>query len=230
MAVAASLQSVLGNKATAKDAAALVSLWGLERKLQDLLLNRGVPVTATSLPLKTMVITFPFLDLLSQLKQKDATTKLDAKVVKKVAGIMVDTIVHCNAASAVAGINLFDNVLWFNQELMSEALWYAVAVPAYLGGGLAESTKDGLEAVAKILADAQKKAEYRADQLCELLPPPEVKKPKSTKTPSKDKKKGAKEDKTSASEKSKSETEEQVQKDSKAEKNAEESDTNTVKK
>ena len=60
---------------------------------------------------------------------------------------------------------------------MTEALWYAVAVPAYLGGALAESTKEGLEAVAKTLADAQKKAEYRADQLCLLLPPPEVKKP-----------------------------------------------------
>lgn len=142
---------------------------------------------------------------------------------------MVDTIVHCNAASAVAGINLFDNVLWFNQELMSDALWYAVAVPAYLGGGLAESTKDGLDAVAKILADAQKKAEYRADQLCELLPPPEVKKLKATKTAAKDKKKGE-EDKTSASGKSQSEVEKQAKKNSKAEKNAEESDTNTVKK
>lgn len=177
MAVASSLKSVLGKKATAKDAAALVSLWGLERKLQDLLLNRGVPVAATSLPLKTMVVTLPFLDLVPQLKRADAAAKVDTKTVKKVAGIMVDTIVHSKAAGTVAGINIFDNVLWFNQELMTEALWYAVAVPAYLGGTLAESTKEGLGAVAKTLADAQKKAEYRADQLCLLLPLPEVKKP-----------------------------------------------------
>lgn len=177
MAVASSLKSVLGKKATAKDAAALVSLWGLERKLQDLLLNRGVPVAATSLPLKTMVVTLPFLDLVPQLKRADAAAKVDTKTVKKVAGIMVDTIVHSKAAGTVAGINIFDNVLWFNQELMTEALWYAVAVPAYLGGTLAESTKEGLGAVAKTLADAQKKAEYRADQLCLLLSLPEVKKP-----------------------------------------------------
>ena len=175
--MASSLKSVLGKKATAKDAAALVSLWGLERKLQDLLLNRGVPVAATSLPLKTMVVTLPFLDLVPQLKRADAAAKVDTKTVKKVAGIMVDTIVHSKAAGTVAGINIFDNVLWFNQELMTEALWYAVAVPAYLGGTLAESTKEGLGAVAKTLADAQKKAEYRADQLCLLLPLPEVKKP-----------------------------------------------------
>jgi hypothetical protein len=186
MAVAASLQSVLGKKATAKDTAALVALWGLERKLQDLLLNRGIPVAATSVPLKTMVVTLPFLDLLSQLKEAD-TSKLDIKAVKKVAGIMVDTIVHNKEASVVAGVNLFDNVLWFNQELMSEALWYAIAVPAFIGSGLDESTKEGLETVAKTLATAQKKAEYQADQLCELLPPPEVKKPKSSKSSSKEK-------------------------------------------
>ena len=143
---------------------------------------------------------------------------------------MVDTIVHSKAAGAVAGINLFDNVLWFNHELMSDALWYAVAVSAYLGGGLAASIKEGLEAVAKILADAQKKAEYRADQLCELLPPPEVKKPKATKATSKDKQEEEKEDKTSATEKSKAKVEQQAKKDSKAEKKAEESDTKTVKK
>ena len=124
-----------------------------------------------------MVVTLPLVDLVAQLKKADATAKVDDKAVKKVAGIMVDTIVHSKAAGAVAGINLFDNVLWFNQELMTEALWYAVAVPAYLGDGLAESTKEGLEAVEKMLATAQKKAEYRADQLCVLLPPPEVKKP-----------------------------------------------------
>ena len=230
MAVVASLQSVLGNKATAKDAAALVSLWGLERKLQDLLLNRGVPVAATSLPLKTMVVVLPFMDLLNQLKQDNATGKLDDKAVKKVAGIMVNTIVHSKAAGAVAGINLFDNVLWFNHELMSDALWYAVAVSAYLGGGLTASIKEGLEAVAKILADAQKKAEYRADQLCEILPPPEVKKPKATKATSKDKQEEEKEDKTSATEKSKAKVEQQAKKDSKAEKKAEESDTKIVKK
>ena len=187
MAVASSLQSVLGKKATAENAAALISQWGLERKLQDLLLNRGIPVAATSLPLKTMVVTLPFLDLLPQLKRADTTAKVDAKTVKKVAGIMVDTIVHSKAASAVAGINLFDNVLWFNQELMSEALWYAVAVPAFIGGGLGESTSDGLEAVAKTLATAQKKAEYRADQLCEILPPPVVEKSKGAKVSSKKK-------------------------------------------
>ena len=227
LAVAASLQSVLGKKATAKDTAALVSLWGLERKLQDLLLNRGIPVAATSLPLKTMVVVLPFLDLLPQLKQADTTTKPDAKAVKKVAGIMVDTIVHSKAAGAVAGVNLFDNVLWFNQELMSEALWYAVAVPAFIGGGLDESTKEALEAVAKALATAQKKAEYQADQLCELLPLPKVKKPKSGKAASKAKlaagEKGAKGKETKK-------TAETKLPDSKAEKKADDSDSKKVKK
>ena len=226
MAVAASLQSVLGSKATAKDAAALVSLWGLERKLQDLLLNRGVPVAATSLPLKTMVVTFPSLDLLSQLKASD-TSKLDTKAVKKVAGIMVDTIVHSKEASVVAGVNLFDNVLWFNQELMSEALWYAVAVPAFIGGGLGESTKDGLEAVAKTLATAQKKAEYRADQLCKLLPPPVVEKSKVTKASSKKKPEA---EKNTIQSKGAKKTATVKKADSKTEKKADESSPKKVKK
>lgn len=198
MAVAFSLCQVLGSKATSADAAALISLWGLERKLQDLLLNEGVPVAATATPLKTIVTTLPFCGLLSKLrpsagrasddaavreaKSATAGVKVDTKTIKAVAGIMVDTIVKCKDAGAVAGINSFDNVLWFNQELMSEALWYAVATPAFIGGGLAGTTSSGLESVSKTLVTAQRKSRYRADELCRLLPPPSVKKSRFAKT------------------------------------------------
>lgn len=195
MAVASSLQSVIGSKASASQGAALISLWGLERKLQDLLLNEGVPVAATASPLKTIVTTLPFCDLLSKLRPDASKTgesavratataglRVDAKTVKAVAGIMVDTIVKCKDAGAVAGINSFDNVLWFNQELMSEALWYAVAVPAFIGGGLSDAASSGLESVSKTLATAQKKSQYRADELCRLLPSPLARESKVTKT------------------------------------------------
>jgi len=195
MAVASSLQSVIGSKASASQGAALISLWGLERKLQDLLLNEGVPVAATASPLKTIVTTLPFCDLLSKLRPgvgktvesavratETAGLRVDSKTVKAVAGIMVDTIVKCKDAWAVAGINSFDNVLWFNQELMSEALWYAVAVPAFIGGGLSDAASSGLESVSKTLATAQKKSQYRADELCRLLPSPLARESKVTKT------------------------------------------------
>ena len=199
MAVAHSLQLVLGDKAAAKDGAALVALWGLERKLQDVLLNEGVPVADTAIPLKTMVMALPFCDLMDELggteksakaavaaeksvetadeKQAAKTpAKAETKKVRLVAGSMVDAIVTGTEAGAVAGVNSFDNVLWFNEERMTEALWYAVAVPAFLGGGLDGSRKEaGLEAVAKTLAAGQKKAQYRADELCKLLPPPVAK-------------------------------------------------------
>ena len=199
MMVAFSLRQVLGSKATASQAAALISLWGLERKLQDLLLNEGVPVAATAIPLKTIVLTLSFCDLLTKLKPAKTTAatgtsatsetakksakagaevKVDAKAVKAVAGIMVDAIVAGKDAREVAGVNLYDNILWFNEEKMEDALWFAVAIPAFLGGGLDGGWQEaGLEAVDKSLAAAQKKSQYRADQLCRLLPPPVVKKP-----------------------------------------------------
>ena len=199
MMVAYSLRQVLGTKATASQAAALISLWGLERKLQDLLLNEGVPVAATALPLKTTVLALSFCDLLAKLKPAKTTAatetsavpetakklakagaevKVDAKAVKAVAGIMVDAIVAGKDAREVAGVNLYDNILWFNEEKMEDALWFAVAIPAFLGGGLDGGWQEaGLEAVDKALAAAQKKSQYRADQLCRLLPPPVVKKP-----------------------------------------------------
>ena len=91
---------------------------------------------------------------------------------------MVDAIVAGKDAREVAGVNLYDNILWFNEEKMEDALWFAVAIPAFLGGGLDGGWQEaGLEAVDKSLAAAQKKSQYRADQLCRLLPPPVVKKP-----------------------------------------------------
>lgn len=204
MMVAFSLRQVLGNKATASQAAALISQWGLERKLQDLLLNEGVPVSATAIPLKTTVLALSFCDLLAQLKEpakaasttkkqaaaadkdmvakkptKDAAEiKVDTKAVKAVAGIMVDAIVAGKDARELAGVNHYDNVLWFNEEKMSDALWFAVAIPALLGGGLDGGWQEaGLEAVDKTLSAAQKKSQYRADELCRLLPPPVATKP-----------------------------------------------------
>ncbi len=197
MAVARSLQLVLGDKATARQCADLISLWGLERKLQDLLLNENAPVAATSVPLKTMVLALPFCDLLTKLKpaagkaapgdkaesgEKTAVTerteiKVEAKTVKLVAGAMVEAIVAGKEAAAVAGVNSFDGVLWFNEEKMDDALWFAVAIPALLGGGLDGGVQEaGLEAVAKALSAAQKKSQYRADELLRLLPSPVVKK------------------------------------------------------
>lgn len=204
MMVAFSLRQVLGSKATASQSAALISLWGLERKLQDLLLNEGIPVSATAVPLKAVVLSLPFCDLLPKLKPaagkalapqtaerpdkaesggklavtERAEIKVDAKAVKTVAGIMVEAIVAGKDAAAVAGVNSFDGVLWFNEEKMDDALWFAVAVPALLGGGLDDGVQEaGLGAVAQTLTTAQKKSQYRADELCRLLPPPVVKKP-----------------------------------------------------
>lgn len=172
-----SLRDVLGNKATAQNAADLIAKWGLERKLQDILLNENIPTSQTYVPVRTILSSIPFCDAIASLKA-DSSGKVPQKLLKETAGVVADKLVHAPTAAITAGVNNFDNILWFNDERMADAVWYSVAVPAIMNVTTA-SDYPNLETVLALLTAAQKKAEYRAETFVEFLPLPVVKTPKT---------------------------------------------------
>ena len=187
-----SIRDVLGNKASAMDASALIEKWGLERKLQDILLNENIPSSETYVPLKTILSSVAYIDCLEKIKEDDSAKSFD-KILKDVTGIIASKIVSGKDARIIAGVNNFDNVLWFNSERMSDAVWYAVVVPAIMESKI---KSDVLEKILALFVAAQEKSEYRADVFTELLPAPVVKTTKTTKTTKSKTEKGVKKEKT----------------------------------
>ena len=180
-----SIKDVLGDKATAADTAALIARWGLERKLQDMLLNENIPVSDTYVPLRSILAALPYSDVIKAVKTPSEAT-VSSAAVKAAAGTIAQSVVYNPAAAVTAGVNEFNNVLWFNEERMTDTLWFAVVVPAVMNADVALYPL--LETLLALFIAAQKKSEYRADVFAELLPAPAVKarKTASKKTGKKD--------------------------------------------
>ena len=98
-------------------------------------------------------------------------------MLKENAGVIVEKIVKSKNAGLIAGVNNFDNILWFNDEKMTDALWYAVSVSAILNAKT--SVYPQLETILALLIASQKKSEYKADIFMELLPAPVAKEKKT---------------------------------------------------
>ncbi|AEE17648.1 alpha-amylase family glycosyl hydrolase [Treponema brennaborense] len=163
-------KDVLGSKATAGSAADLIELWGLERKLQDLLMNENVPAADSFVPLKTILSVLRVCDIAAAVPLNEAG-EATPKAIKAAAGTVADHIVHGKYAPLTAGTNSFDNVLWFNAERMTDTVWYAISVPAFFAAG--DVSVSLLAKLSALLSGAQVKAEYRAAAFTELLPLPE---------------------------------------------------------
>lgn len=169
------LRLILGSKATAKNTADLISLWGLDRKLRDILLGEGISVATSYIPLRNSLCVLPFIDVLENMKtakktEKDEEEKISPKVVKECAALLMHSIVTSSDAALIAGVNVFDNIVWFNDEKMADAMWFGTVVPAVIGS--LEDKHALLEAMYKELMTAKKKAEYKVDNLTTLLPLP----------------------------------------------------------
>lgn len=169
------LRLILGSKATAKNTADLISLWGLDRKLRDILLGEGISVATSYIPLRSILCVLPFIDVLENMKtakktEKDEEEKISPKVVKEYAALLMHSIVTSSDAALIAGVNVFDNIVWFNDEKMADAMWFGTVVPAVIGS--LEDKYALLEAMYKALMAAKKKAEYKVDNLTTLLPLP----------------------------------------------------------
>lgn len=201
-----SIKDVLGDKATAVDTAALIARWGLERKLQDMLLNENIPVTDTYVPLRSILAALPYSDVIKAVKTPSEAT-VSSAAVKAAAGTIAQSVVYNPAAAVTAGVNEFNNVLWFNEERMTDTLWFAVVVPAVMNADVSRYLL--LETLLALFTAAQKKSEYRADVFAELLPAPVVKAKKtaSKKTRAKEPVKTGSETKKSASAGSKAQKE-----------------------
>lgn len=169
------LRLILGSKATAKNTADLISLWGLDRKLRDILLGEGISVATSYIPLRSILCVLPFIDVLENMKtakktEKDEEEKISPKVVKECAALLMHSVVTSSDAALIAGVNVFDTIVWFNDEKMADAIWFGTVVPAVIGS--LEDKYALLEAMYKVLMDAKKKAEYKVDNLTTLLPLP----------------------------------------------------------
>lgn len=175
-AVLYSLKDILGDKATSENAAALISLWGLERKLQDILLNENIPVALTYVPLRTILASLASVDCMEELKA-DSAGKISTAKFKEVAGKIANILIKSPSATLTAGVNNYNNVLWFNDERMTDSVWFTVVTSAIMQGADA-SDHNKYETIFALLTAAQKEAEYQAEKFLELLPLPEEKKAK----------------------------------------------------
>lgn len=172
-----SLRDVLGTRATAQNVADLIEKWGLERKLLDILLNENVPVSQTYVALRTILAVIPCCDVLASFKETKVSAKTSQKMLKEKAGAIVEKIVKSKNAGLIAGVNNFDNILWFNDEKMTDALWYSVCVASIMNAKT--TVYPQLETILALLIASQKKAEYKADIFMELLPAPVAKEKKT---------------------------------------------------
>jgi hypothetical protein len=115
--ILAALRSVIGAGAHGADAAALTTHWQLDRKLQEQYRELGVSGG------EAYRVTGLMKAVLSRTAPETAPSWLSA------AGIDAGALVleHYNAEDfrAALGINLFEDVVWFNKEAFDAALFYA---------------------------------------------------------------------------------------------------------
>ncbi|MGP1587243.1 MAG: alpha-amylase family glycosyl hydrolase [Treponemataceae bacterium] len=165
-AIIYSVRDVIGSKATAGDTKNLINLWGLDRKIRDILVEFGKPSRDMQTTFKTLLEAITICDF-----------KLNSKNTQIMAGTIAETFVHSDVANVVLGINMFDNILWYNKEKLENVIWSVGTVFSLFA---AKSTDyPNLYKVTTILAKAMDDSEFRAEKLLELL---EVEKPKAKKT------------------------------------------------
>ncbi|MCR4790603.1 MAG: alpha-amylase [Treponemataceae bacterium] len=160
-----SVRDVIGSKASAEDTRKLIDLWCLDRKLRDILVEYGRSSRDLYEESKILMESSRILDF-----------KLTDKNIDLMAYQTADSFVHSSIAHVVLGINMYDNVLWFNKEKLEDAIWSSAAVFAIFAAKNADMAR--LYKFVTILTKAMNESEYKAEKLVELL---EVAKPKSEK-------------------------------------------------
>ncbi|MDR1747571.1 MAG: alpha-amylase [Spirochaetaceae bacterium] len=189
-----SVRDVIGDRATGQDTKELINLWCLDRKVRDALTDYGVPSKDGFYIFKTILDLMPFADI-----------SLSGNDRQRTAWTLVKKLVESDAGRNVMGLNMFDNILWFNSEKTNEALRLMAFIYALQGEPVEPPhDADAVMVGEKPAAAAHKKkfslsqwnremisigevwgtilkardaSEYRAEKFVELLKPSSPEKP-----------------------------------------------------
>ncbi len=183
-----SLRDVIGDRASAQDTASLINLWCLDRKIRDLMTEYGIPSKESFGAFKTMLTLLSFADC----RAADGDCR-------SAAWTLVSSLAESESGQASMGVNLYDNVLWFNREKTDDTLRFGALLYAVQGTPSAPAKKTGAAKAAfvprrfsqtqwnseiasigciwDIIEKAKDEAEYKMDRFVGLLQPPAAEKP-----------------------------------------------------
>jgi hypothetical protein len=162
------LRSVIGKEATGSHAADLAfTHWDLGRKFREILYRYGATDNEAWRIMDIVRV------ILSKTKgdffwKKGAAKAFDAV---EFASLVINENYHDGDFRRILGINLFDDVLWFNKEGFDAALFYS-SLFFMVDGSVESAIEERLDRIVKIydvLTKAEEKAEYRFDVLLENL-------------------------------------------------------------
>ena len=190
--IAWTVQDVLGSKATATDTRNVITLWGIDRKLRDILCDYGLPSKDLYTFFWALLETAPFCDTqISELSWQTAAYRATS------------SLINNRHAGSILGINQYNNILWINKEKAEWAVWTAVL--QYMLFAANKSNVHLLERIRDTLLSALATSGYKTEELLNLLKPAvEYEEPKrkratrTTRKPATEAKKSAAEKKPSA--------------------------------
>jgi hypothetical protein len=165
------LRSVIGKEAEGRHAASLAfTHWDLGRKFREILCRYG----ATGH--EAWRITDIVRVILGKTKGDPFWKKYPGKAgtafdAVEFASLVIEENYRDNDFRRILGINLFDDVLWFNKEGFDAALFYS-SLFFMVDGSVESAVEERLDRIVKIydvLTKAEEKAEYRFDVLLDNL-------------------------------------------------------------
>ncbi|MCR4939540.1 MAG: alpha-amylase [Treponemataceae bacterium] len=152
------VQDVLGKKATATDTRNVIKLWGIDRKLRDILCEYGLPSKELYMFFWTLLETAPFCDTpISEPSWPTAAYKA------------ASSLINNRHAGSILGINQYNNILWINKEKAEWAIWTAVL--QYMMFSANKTNVNLLGNIRDTLLSALTSSGYRTDELLRILKP-----------------------------------------------------------
>ncbi|MCR4714217.1 MAG: alpha-amylase [Treponemataceae bacterium] len=156
--IAWTVQDVLGSKATATDTRNVITLWGIDRKLRDILCDYGLPSKDLYTFFWALLETAPFCDTqISELSWQTAAYRA------------ASSLINNRHAGSILGINQYNNILWINKEKAEWAVWTAVL--QYMLFAADKSNVHLLERIRDTLLSALASSGYKTEDLLKLLKP-----------------------------------------------------------
>ncbi|NLM01064.1 MAG: alpha-amylase [Treponema sp.] len=155
-----SIKEVMGSNASFDKASRLVHIWSLDRKLREVLAQNEIPEAYT------FDLTKSFMDV-----SRFADVALTNKDLKCQAYSAVRILIDEDNASTTMGVNLYDNVRWFNKEKTNDTFWCAEFLYAMCAEKFSANEIVLLEKIIFFVEEATEKSEYKADKLLDILKP-----------------------------------------------------------
>ncbi|MCQ2983090.1 MAG: alpha-amylase, partial [Treponemataceae bacterium] len=167
--MAVSVQDILGKKTTAADTQKLITLWRLDRKLRDLLVDQGHDENKLFTIFRSLRETTCIADM-----------GITAASWKKDAAQIVDYLTRHELAWELLGLNTFGDTVWYNKE--KAEVTFASAFVLYTLCAAKPAQYESLEKLRTLIADAAEKSEYKVELLVKGVGPAEKKPTAAKKT------------------------------------------------